>query len=186
MAGTLLTLRLQTQAAATETRMVRRVTPSQYWSMVRQAEQRQRQAISNYNSAVRRYNADVRRAVNEYNREVNAHNARVRANRQRLQSELSRMSAVSVSTRVITYRTSVVTLQSSLRQAAGADWGDDRLFDLAEGEAANSVATLNVLDGRGAVGDVGDGDLRENVIASEIERFQRRCRRSVGRCVVCP
>lgn len=131
--------------------MVRRVTPSQLRSMVRQAEQKQRQAISNYNREVRNYNNKVRQAVSTYNREASAHNSRVRANRQRLERELSKLrSQTHSSTRYVTYTRSVSTLQRSFADVESAAtegaWSDSRNFlDLAEGEAANSVATLNAL-----------------------------------------
>lgn len=121
--------------------MARRVSPSQ----LRQAQARQRQALS-------RYNAEVRRAVNDHNRKARAHNARVRANRDRLRRELQRLSRTPTRTtvRYTVYRRSVVTLQESfdhLEAIAEADaWsGDDELFELSEGEAANSVAVLNAL-----------------------------------------
>ena len=121
--------------------MARRVSPSQ----LRQAQARQRQAVN-------RYNAQVRRAVNDYNRKARAHNARVRANRDRLRRELQRLSRTPTraTVRYTVYRRSVVTLQESfnrLEATAEADaWsGDDEMFELSEGEAANSVAVLNAL-----------------------------------------
>jgi hypothetical protein len=130
--------------------VVRRITPAQARSKLRQAQQKQRQAINSYNAAVRKYNRDVKRAVDNYNREAAAHNARVRANRQRLKRELARLSSTSTTTRYVVYRRSVVTLQQSFaRIEASADagtWlGGTELLDLSEGETANSVAVLNAL-----------------------------------------
>lgn len=45
--------------------MVRRVTPSQFQSLVRQAQQKQQRAISEYNSAVRQYNTECATATNQ-------------------------------------------------------------------------------------------------------------------------
>jgi hypothetical protein len=129
------------------------VTPSQFRSMIRQAEQKQRRAIQDYNRAVENHNRAAKRAVADYNREVRAHNARVRANRQRLQRELDKLArqpAVSVRSHV-TYRRSVRTLHESFVRLESAparpSWGSagDELFELAEGEAANSVQSLNAL-----------------------------------------
>lgn len=121
--------------------------------MIRQAEQKQKRAIQDYNRAVTKHNREAKRAVEDHNRQVRAHNAEVRRNRQRLGTaldKLSRQPAVSVRTHT-TYRVSVQTLQSSFQRLesapARAGWGSvgDGLFDLAEGEAANSVESLNAL-----------------------------------------
>ena len=129
-------------------RMARRVSRSQIQSQIRQVQARQRRAVNTYNSAVR----EVNRAVGDYNRKARAHNARVRANRARLQRELQRLSRTSTSTvvRYRRYHRSVTTLQESfgrLEATAEADtWiGDDALFEMSAGEAANSVAVLNAL-----------------------------------------
>ncbi len=131
----------------------RRISSSQLRSQLRQAEQKQRQAINRYNAAVRKYNRERQQVVNQYNQEVRAHNARVRSNRQKLRNELAtlqRASQAPTTTRHVVYRRSVVTLHDSFQRmeassAAGTWSGDPELFDLAEGETANSVAALNVL-----------------------------------------
>jgi len=152
--------------------MARRVTPSQFRSMVRQTEQRQRQAINDYNSAVRRYNSDVKRAIADYNRQVSAHNSRVRTNRLRLQSEIARLGSRTPTTRVVSYRLSSVLLQESLRHVTETSWQDDgHLFNLAEGEAANSVAILNVLDGDPDSIQADETLLHDNLIARELNDF---------------
>ena len=76
--------------------MVRRVTPSQLRSQLRQAQAKRKQAIDKLNRDVRTYNQKVRsevnrynQAVNQYNAKVRAHNSRVRANRNRLRQELA-------------------------------------------------------------------------------------------------
>ena len=129
-------------------RMARRVSRSQIQSQIRQVQTRQRQATNRYNSAIREFN----RAVGDYNRKARAHNARMRANRARLQRELQRLSRTPPSTvgRYRRYHQSVTALQQSFGRLeataeAGAWTGDDALFEMSEGEAANSVAALNAL-----------------------------------------
>lgn len=106
---------------------MRRISPSQLRSLLRQAEQKQRRAINSYNQAARRFNREIdnfnrklKRAVDDYNREARAHNARVRTNRQRLQKELARLAAQPTSTRYVTYRASTQVLQQAL---VGGDQG---------------------------------------------------------------
>jgi len=133
--------------------MALRISPAQLRSQLRQAQQKQRQAINRYNAAVRKYNSELNRAVNQYNQEVRAHNARVRSNRQKLKRELARLQQASRSTtttRHVIYRRSVVNLQQSYKRieasAASGTWaGGADMLDLAEEEAANSVAALNAL-----------------------------------------
>jgi hypothetical protein len=150
--------------------MVRRVTPAQFQSIIRQEEAKRRREIDAYNSKVRQHNNKVRQAVDQqnrknkqevdrYNRDVRAHNAKVRANRQRLQTEMSRMASQPVTTRFEVVERSTTTLHRAFeRVEIAADqeqWSgrDDALVDLAEGEAANSAATANILLGNGAEGE---------------------------------
>ncbi len=131
--------------------MVRRVTPSQARSMIRQAQQKQQQAIRKINSAIDQYNRDVKKAVNDYNRDVRAHNTRVRANRARLQTELRRLN--SSPTVTVRYTTSTRVVRTVEQRFTGIEsavedgrWADpDNLLDRAEAEAADSVASLNRL-----------------------------------------
>jgi hypothetical protein len=141
--------------------------------MVRQAEQRQRQAISDYNTAVRRHNSEVKRAVADYNRQVSAHNSKVRTNRQRLQLELARLESRPPTARVVTYRVSTLSLRESLGRVTESSWPTDgHLFDLAQGEAANSVAVLNVLDGAAPISSPTDElQLQDNLIVGELDDF---------------
>lgn len=130
--------------------MARRMSRSQFRSKQRQAEQKQRQAINRYNAAARKFNRETKRAVDDHNRKTRAHNATVRTNRQRLGREFARLNSSSGTTRYVVYRRSVVTLQESFERieasAEAGTWqaGSD-LFDLSEGETANSVAVLNSL-----------------------------------------
>ena len=155
--------------------MVRRVTPAQLESMIRQAQQKQRQAINKFNGEVNRVNAQNKRAIDNYNREVRAHNANVRSNRQRLRSEIARLnSRPANTTRYVTYGTSVQTLQRSFARVETAvesgGWSDDRNFlDLTEGEAANSVAVLNTLLADPAEAtQTDDAILRQTTLTNEL------------------
>lgn len=131
--------------------MPRRVTLSQFNRIVRQAQQKQRQVISNYNRDVRRVDAHNKRVVDNYNRQVTAHNQRVRQNRRKLHSGLNRLNSHrTTTTRYVTYTSSVQSLQRSfteLEQASERNefHASDDLFEMAEGEAASSVVTLNTL-----------------------------------------
>lgn len=131
--------------------MVRRVTPSQWNSMVRQTQQKQRQAIDKYNRDVRAYNQKLDQAVNRYNQEVRSHNARVRADRQRLKNEITRLGRQPTTTRYVTYRVSVAAVQTAYeRLERSADAGSfdpsyDEFLDLSEREAANSAGMMNAL-----------------------------------------
>ena len=133
--------------------MVRRVTPSQWNSMVRQAQQKTRQEINKYNRDVRAYNQKVKRATEAYNREANAHNKRVRADRQRLKNELAQLGRQIVTARFVTFRTSVNTVQTAyerLEHAASGSRFDARyneVLDLSEREAANNAGLLNAFLG---------------------------------------
>jgi Predicted pPIWI-associating nuclease len=129
--------------------MVRRITPSQFQSKMRQAQSKIRQAESKYKQAVNNLNQDIR----TYNSKVRAHNARVRANRDRLQREIQKLERNSTKTQYTLLRTSVTTVQRSyvnLEYRAESNAYDerfDRFLDLSEREAANSAAVMNVLDG---------------------------------------
>ena len=159
--------------------MVRRYTPAQIRSKLRQAEQKTRQAVNKYNQDVRRYNQNLNSAVNKYNQSVRAHNARVRANRQRVRNELvklARQPAVRITTRTVVYRTSVEALHGSyalLDQYADAHALDERynrVLDLSERETANSLVVTNRILGDETAGDtpaepLEDGDLRDGLRA---------------------
>jgi cation transport regulator ChaB len=131
--------------------MVRRVTPSQYASMMRQAQNRRRQAVNKLNSAINTYNREEKRRVDNYNREVRAHNARVRANRQRLTAALSRLEREARKPARVTYTVKSSTVYSSyerLERRAAQGYYDDSFnetLDLAEREAANSVELESAL-----------------------------------------
>jgi hypothetical protein len=159
--------------------MRRRVTPSQFRSMLRRQEQTTRRAIQDYNRAVGKHNREAKRAVDDYNRQVRSHNARVRANRRRLRSELQRLARQpSGTTRVyVRYRTSVETLHTSFLRLESSpvrtEWGaaGEELFDLAEGEAANSVRSLNTLLSPAEADAEDRPELRETSLANELREI---------------
>lgn len=152
--------------------MARRVTPAQFRSQLQRAQQQRRQAINKLNNDIRRYN----QAVTNYNNAARQHNARVRANRDRLRRELARLNSTTTTrtTTRITFRTSVVSVQEAYRRveqvSRTAGWtGDDTLFDLIEGEAANSAATWNVLQGEPADEVTAETELNATRITDELE-----------------
>lgn len=133
--------------------MVKKVTPAQLRSMMRQQEQQLRREVSRYNREVDKVNKankkavdDYNRRVNAYNREVRAHNATIRQNRQRLKAELSRLSRqkTTTTTYVVEYRQSFGVLQDASRRVEEFG-GDAQLLDLVQGETANSAEVLNSL-----------------------------------------
>lgn len=124
----------------------RRMSPSQARAQIRRAQSQLRQAESKLKSASRHLD----REVDRFNREVRAYNARQRSNQARLQRELRRLNSTTTTsrtTRVVTYRQSVATVQQSFARLESSPpaWIDAELFDMSEGEAANSAAALNAL-----------------------------------------
>lgn len=135
--------------------MARHISPSQFRSKIRQAEQKMRQAINKHNSAVRDYNRKVKKAVNDHNRNARAHNARARANRQRLNRELTRLQRQATpNQQYVTFHVSVNAVQSAyehLERSAESGLLDERyneLLDLSEREAANNAGLMNALLGQ--------------------------------------
>lgn len=150
--------------------MVRKVTPSQLQSMLRQAEQKRKQAIDKYNREVNAYNQKRQQEINRinqdnrqhnqkrkqvisaYNQEVHRHNARVRANSQRIASELSRLQARTTTIRYQTIRTSAISLNSRYELLDESEQDFEALaqgssfLDLSERENANSLAVSNELE----------------------------------------
>jgi hypothetical protein len=139
--------------------MVRRVSISQYNSMMRQRQREinravdkvnraERQRVSKHNAVVRTYNADVRRvnqkrkdAVSQYNRYVNNFNAQVRSNRAKL-SQLAISLNSSTSTRYDGVRTSTVDLIQRFDRVADEDFLSDEhseIVHLAQIESSNSA-----------------------------------------------
>jgi hypothetical protein len=155
--------------------MARRYSASQIRSKLRQAQQKQRQAVNKINQAIRRYNQGVR-----------TYNSRVRANRQRLRSELNRLNRRTTTTRYVVYRTSVETLYESYTRLENhtdtqqLDPVYNRVLDLSEREAANSIAVTNRILGTDDYAEkhadtLEDAELRDclrNVSADLDDRWQ--------------
>ena len=157
--------------------MARRVTPSQFRSMMRQAEANRRQQIQNrnneirkYNSQVRQYNAAGKRAIDAYKRGVREHNSRVRANRARLESAIKRLAQQSGTVRYYVLRQSATTLYDAYRRLDGAD-ANPFISDLAEQETANSVTVVNSLLGVTDNVQVSDEKLNNTEIAEELAQI---------------
>jgi len=135
-----------------EGEMVRRITPSQLQSKLKQIQSKQKQAINNYNQAVRHRNQNVRRAVNAYNNEVRKYNARVRTYRQKIASELNRLQS-RTTFRYEVLRTSTLTLNTAYQNLDAHENEFENIvhgnefLDLSEKENANSLAVSNALEG---------------------------------------
>ena len=132
--------------------MVRKVTPAQFRSMVRQAQAKQKQAVDKISREVRAYNQKVGSAINQYNQEVNRYNSRVRANQGRLTRELNRLAQTRTQRRYVTFRASVESVQSSYvrlesNEALRYEAHYNEVLDLSEREAANSASVMNALLG---------------------------------------
>jgi hypothetical protein len=159
--------------------MPRRVTASQLRSMMQQAQQKQKRAIQDYNREVDKRNREVKRAVDDYNRKARAHNASVRTNQQRLRRELERLARQPARSAQIyvTYRVSVQAVQTSFARLESApartSWGPagEDLLELAEGEAANSVHSLNALLSPRTTGEEDRPELRETSLANELSEI---------------
>lgn len=159
--------------------MPRRVTPSQYRSMIRQAESKQRQANQKFKSEIRRYNDKVRqyntarkRVIDAHNREVRAYNTRVRANLTRLQSALQHLSHQTHTVRYTAFYKSVSMLSTAYKQLDNAD-ANPFLSDLAEQETANSVTVLNNLLDDDIDPQISEEDLKDTQIADELAHISQ-------------
>lgn len=154
--------------------MVRRITPSQARSKLRQLESQQRQAIQKYNQAARQYNQKVKHAVDTYYRDVRAHNARVRQNRQRLKNALTNLQRAPVVQSYTVIRTSTLRLNdayTSLERQVAFDETDPRhrlMLELPQQETANSLAVTGALFGE-APGELEPSEsLQETIITDEL------------------
>lgn len=97
----------------------------------------------------------------------------MRANRQRLQRELAKLGTRRSTTRYVTYQSSVETLQRSFVRVEEASenqtWtASDELFEMAEGETANSVAVLNALLDEPTANAGDESRLRDTIITNEL------------------
>lgn len=163
--------------------MARRMTPAQARAALRRAESKNKQALAKFNREVRSHNQKVRannarrkQALDKLNREIRTHNSKVRQNQRRRQTELSRMKTAS-RTSSSRYAISVQTVQHSferLEVSGAADLLQGDLFNLSEGEAANSAATLNALLAESEPSEVSDADIEAltlTTISDELSDF---------------
>ncbi|MCY4369792.1 MAG: hypothetical protein OXF41_10365 [bacterium] len=162
--------------------MARRMTPAQARAALRRAQSQRKQAIDKYDRDVRAYNQKVRahnarrkQAVEKLNREIRSYNTRVRQNQRRRNTELNRLRASTPSSS--RYVVSVWTVQRSFDRLDVMGAGNllqDDLFDLSEGEAANSAATLNALIARAEPSKTSETEidaLKQTTITSELSVF---------------
>lgn len=162
--------------------MARRMTPAQARAALRRVQSKNKQALDKYNREVRSYNQKVRaanarrkQALDKLNREIRAHSSKVRQNQRRRQTELSRLNASKTSSS--RYVVSVQTVQHSFERLEGsgaADLLQGDLFNLSEGEAANSAATLNALLTESEPSEASEADieaLTQTTISDELTDF---------------
>jgi hypothetical protein len=132
---------------------IKRMTPSQFKSKMRQIESQYNQQIRKINNEIDKYNRSVRRAVDDYDRAVREHNANVRNSRARIQLAIRKLksSHTSVTTRT-NFNISIQSLYSSYENIAQYyDYNDynsqfeEQLHSRIEKEAANGLETANVI-----------------------------------------
>lgn len=153
---------------------MRRVSPSQFRSQVRQAASRAQRSIDAYNRGVRQFVSKYNEAVSRHNQAVRSHNARVRTARSRLNQAVSRLQSQTRSVRYQGFTTSAYVLQASyerLEQRFGTVRTPEQeaLLELSEQEAANSldVAAALVSEETPAVVE-GEDTLRGSAISEEL------------------
>lgn len=145
--------------------MARRVTPSQFKSLMQQrirninraidqVNRANKKLVSEYNTAVRKHNAAVSRrrkayndAVQQYNRAVTAHNTKVRSDRARISRLVGNLKASTASSYPQVRITTVDVLERYDRVVSEPAFSDDHavLVRLAEVEAANSASVAERL-----------------------------------------
>jgi hypothetical protein len=146
--------------------MVRRMTPAQYQSFLRQEQAKQKRAIDQYNRQVKQHNDKVVRdinnynravdvenrrrannlnkAVNQYNQAVNNHNNQVRLNRQKMIQEINYLKSRAVSTQYVVVKNSTSKLYDSL-DGFEKNAKQEFLAQLAARESQNSIDVFNTL-----------------------------------------
>lgn len=173
--------------------MVRRMTPSQFRSHLRQQEAKYRQAVRKFESDVRReeqrinreiqqhnqkVRQNLRRAIDQYNRDVRAYNRQVEANRSRIRHALQQLSRLTVTRRHTVLHSSAYALNDAYARLqgdpAGRRLGDEYgfLVGYAEHETANSLDVTNALLGGTAERPPAEEDLAVTAITSELTRIE--------------
>lgn len=145
--------------------MVRRVTPSQFKSLVRQHQQKlnreitkfnqaQRKAVNEYNAAVRKVNAERTRrrqayltAVAQYNRAVSAHNSRVRVDRARASRVVAQLQSGTATSYATVRVTTVEMVDRFERIQAEPVYSTEHadIIRLAQAEVDNSISVAETL-----------------------------------------
>lgn len=145
--------------------MARRVTPSQFKSMLRQHQQKlnreitkfnqaQRRLVNEHNSVVRKVNADRTRrrqeylaAVAQYNRAVSLHNSRVRSDRAKAARITSQLRSGTSTTYTNVRTTTVDMVERFERLKAEPVQGNihAELIRLAQAEVDNSLSVAETL-----------------------------------------
>lgn len=154
--------------------MVRRISPAQARSKLRQMENKQRQAVRKYNQAANKHNQKVKQAVNTLNRDIRAHNTRVRQNRQRLKNALASLQRAPIVQSYSVIRTSTLNLNaaySSLERQVDFDDTDHRyrlMLELPQQETANSLAVTGALLGEVPAESEHPASLQETAITDEL------------------
>lgn len=153
--------------------MVRRVTPSQFQAMLRQAARDQQRAVNEYNRKIRQFNAQqeqrrhaFNRAVDQYNRKARAHNAEVERNRHELRAAIARLGQSRLTVHSTAYYQSTSRVHEryeAVEQSAEGTWLENRddILDLAQKETENSIAIAAAADGSepSAGGTVDDAEV---------------------------
>jgi len=124
--------------------MVRRVSPSQFRSQMRQAVSRAQRSIDAYNRGVRQVVNKYNQAVSRHNQAVRSHNARVRTARSNLSQALARVQNQARKARYERYTSSAYVLHASferleLRIGTDPTPEQEALLGLSEQETANSL-----------------------------------------------
>jgi len=165
--------------------MVKKVSVSQFKSMVRQQQTKQRRATQKYNQEVRKYNRDTKNAINKhnrdtksainkYNREVHTYNRQVKADHAKIKRAVQKLNSHQKSTHYVSLRVSAQTLHTAYEHLDITGRKDSltpdhiALLDFAEQENANSLDVTNALLGEPAEEQVTEDSLAETTITTEL------------------
>lgn len=128
---------------------MKKYTPSQLKSKLRQIERQRNQIINKYNREARKLNNDLKRSISNYNAAVRRYNSRVRQNRQIINREINKLRTSNITTYVRysssitamhTYYTNVNTVYN---EDSNVTAEQNHILDLIEQEHANSLITAN-------------------------------------------
>jgi hypothetical protein len=154
--------------------MVRRVSPSQLRSQLRQAASRAQRSIDAHNRGVRQFVSKYNQAVSRHNQAVRSYNSRVRAARSRLTQALSRLQTQARTTHYQRFTSSAFVLHASfeaLEQRFGTAPTPEQeaMLALSEQEAANSLDLASAFAAGDSAGPIeGEESLGSSVISEEL------------------